>query len=419
MAEKASDGLPYGQFGQAVYDPDDGAWHFGRLPRDEDSLQRIGEAEVVISPSASQPLSLPDGDPAGPSRRREKQTKALIRQVPELQPAADLLPELARVSEAVENATARHDPSRGHLLARGEIYDEVAKKPVPAIAFPCGCNGGDMRIIRTAKQRQGWTDDKDSWIEVPTMSDYEVTWRGPGVPISSVVFAHPYEKGPSYLAVRLQVETLIFRPVARKLDSTGRSRMEVNFLLFISIDDTGGRPHADISFNSWVNGEFAIVDDAGSFSVWEVPGRDSHRANMINEGRNIITDRDSAKIPDDGWARVTWVADAETLCVCTRHELLLVPGNGQHDRASVRRVDIDAKLRGGIGWIVDIACVWNSPRLLFVLTSSHILVVGVDRSIDNETGWKMAASVRHHRNPDDLTLIMHLLSTEDGKSNHC
>jgi len=414
MAEKAADGLPYGQFGLATYDADGSAWHFGRAIDDGVTLLPLGEAETLVETSGDLVApTFPKDGKAGPTRRREKQAKALVQRHPELQPASYLLPDLARVSEAVEEAAQRYDPSRGPLIASGKIYDEISRASVPVLAFPCGRNGSDFRIVEMVKQRRGWDDAQGTSIEVVVPGEHGTTWEGPGVSISSIVFARPIEKGEWYLAVRLQIETLIFRPVNRKIDHRSGIGMELDLLATMSIEKTGGFPHADIIFNPWFTGQFATIDQGGSWSVWEFASRRSANAKLTLSGSLKDDDEEeSAHLTDDGWGRVLWVQDATTLCICTRQELCFVSIDGERPRMIL---DIEAKLRGGVGWILDVACVQPFPSFLFVLTSSHVLIYLLDKSMEDELEWSVAATVRHHRSPDDLSLCMHLCAIDERK----
>ena len=83
----------YGQFGQAIYDHQEKEWHFERSSKEHSSFHPIGEAKLVIPSTNELTWQLRELDgKEGPSKRREKQVRALVRIHPELQPTSTLLP---------------------------------------------------------------------------------------------------------------------------------------------------------------------------------------------------------------------------------------------------------------------------------------------------------------------------------------
>ena len=415
MADKAFDGLPYGQFGRAIFDAENSEWNFSRATQSIRLLRPVGEAKTIARPTAetreSQPSRSDGRDPL--SRRREKQARALVQSIPELQPVCDVLPELARVSEAVEHAYSQHDANTGPLIARGEVYDESRRDYVGAIAFPSGPTGSDLCIVQGLKQRRGWDEDRSSCIETLDFSGEEGMWKGPGVSILSLVFAQPLEQGEYYLAVRLQTEILIFRPVLKKHAVSGSSRLNPKLLFSVSIDDTGSLPHMDIAFNPWFTGQLAVVNEAGSWSIWEI-GRKSSSAKMIKHGSPIDTasrDCKGKRSLDDGWGRVRWVESAATLCIASRRKLALIDLEAADELLSV---EVDVGLKKGLGWILDVGTLQAFSSHLFVLTSNHIFVYRIERNHDGQILSNMLLQTRHHRSPEDVTLHMTLCAGDHG-----
>lgn len=412
MADKAFDGSPYGQFGRAIYDPDNSEWSFARTADVGTAIRPVGAAKLIAK-STIKPgeQHLPNDDKDAPSRRREKQAKALVQAHPELQPASDLLPELVRVSEAVECTAAQHDPSTGQLVAVGKIYDESRRDYVDAVVFSCGPSGSDVCIAQGLRQRQGWDADRDSWIETSDFTGESATWEGPGVAILSVDFAHPLEHGERYLAIRLQTETLIFRPVVRKHAVSGSPRLDPNLLFSIDMAETAGSPHVCVAFNPWFTGQFVLVDQAGSWFVWEA-GRKSSKARMTKSG---TTEQDARQKDggalDDGWARAIWVEGSSTLCVANRRELDLIDLEVNDELASTA---VDVGLKKASGWILDVVAPQSFLNHLFVLTSIHILVYHIERAFDGQIAQRLVAQLRHHRNPEDVSLRIALTTINEG-----
>lgn len=410
MADKASDSLPYGHLGSAIYSLDSSDWHFGRSTSSHCLLHPLGPPEAIAkgtskASKAHQPCSVDGGLQ---SRRREKQSKTLSKLYPELQPALHSLPGFVNVSEAIEDAAPQHDIAKGRLIATGKIYDESRRGYVPALVFPCGPTGSDLLLVEGLRQRQGWDDGRNNWIETFSYTGRSGLWKGPGVPIMSITFAQPLERGEHYLAVRLQTETLIFRPVLPK----AMSSLKPNPVFSVSIEETRGPMHADVTFNPWFTGQLAIVDKAGGWSVWE-SGRRSYAIKKIKEGSlGDETSRKQDSQVNDGWARANWIESASTICIATRRELVLVDLEAADEHTTI----IDMTFKGGMDWILDIGSTPSFSNNLFVVTSSHVVVLHIQRSSDGDLSSRRVWKLRHHRNPEDASIRMETCLNSNGGS---
>ena len=408
-----ADSGTYGHFGQAVYDRDRKKWRFDRSKSTGNTKQLLGEPKLVVRPSAPPDFLWSDNvGKEGSSRRREKQVKSLVQRNPELQPASRLLPDLACVSEAVEEATGGHDSSQGNLLSFGTITHEGTKRKVNVVAFPSGPTGSDLRVVQVRKQRRGWPDSRDVWLEVPTMSGEEAIWKGPGVPIKSIVFARPDDRGGSFLAVRLMMQTRIFQPILRKVPLLGQSRLDLNPLLDLDIGETGGYPQADIVFNPWNTRQLAVVDQTGRSSVWELGGR---KTDVVKRVCPIAYKDDnvfSTTTPlDDAWARIAWICSPSNVIVCTRRSLRLLE-ICREELLQLQEIRFDLDKAGA--WILDMIVVPSQLELVCVLTSIHILVYHVDPNNDNVL--RNVIKVRHFRNQDDISLRLHIFDDQSCKT---
>ena len=404
----------YGQFGEAVYDHRGRRWRFNRSTMYHYAPKLLGEPKIAIHPSGTSISSSRAADgKEGPSRRREKQVKSLIQTYPELQPASTLLPELARISEAVEETVARHDPAKGNLLSSGSITDEATRRLVDVAAFSCGPTGSDLCIVQFQKQRRGWDDSRKAWLEVPTIYCEEGIWKGLGAPIQSIIFAQPLEHGDYFLAVRLITSTLIFRPILRKAPASVESRCDWNLLFTLHTDQTGGTPHADVAFNPWQTRQFAVVDQASSWSIWELRSRNPGRAKQISHGSlTNVGDQSTKEQLDDSWLRIIWVCNPTIIAVCNRRRLTMF-SNGQEEAVELEKVDVG--FENGIGLILDAARLPLLPTHLAVLTSTHALVYHIEASGDNRITVKNILKLRHFRSPDDISLRLSVFDDGGGK----
>ncbi|KAK3725151.1 hypothetical protein LTR37_000662 [Vermiconidia calcicola] len=412
MAESSKTGLSYGQFDHAVYDHSGKVWQFARSNERDSALRILGKPKIVIESTSIQRPTTGDGDEKdAPSVRREQQIKHLTQAYPEAQPANTILAEFARASEAVDRAASVYDPSKGSLLAVAKVTDEAARRHAPLAAFPSGPTGSDLRLVQMQKQRRGWDDSHDAWLEVPTLHGEETTWKGPGVPIQSVIFASPFKRGDAYLGVRLITQTLIFKPVLKKAVLSSGSRLHENLHLSLDIKSTGGLPHADFAFNPWFTRQFAVIDQASSWSVWELSRRSKEEAKQLARG---ALSRESSKAmsdaTDDGWGRITWVCDSTTVAVCNRRTLSLLDIS---DEGATEPQDIDVGIANGIGWILDISLLSSRPDVLCVLTPTSILLFRVERNMHTEVTVKTIMTLRHFRNTEDVSLCLHVLESEN------
>ena len=400
----------YGQFGQAVYDPDEKEWHFERSTKEFHVWKAPGELKAITGPqihSAAHPR-VKDGK-EGASRRRENQAKALVKVHPELHPASDLLPDLSRISEAVEEASARHDPAIGNLLAFGIITDELAKRRVEVAAFPSGPTGSDLRIVQVQNQGRGWDPSQSTYLQVPTIYGEEAIWKGPGVSIQYITFARPLEIDDAFLAVRLISETLIFRPVFRKRSVLGGSRLDVNLSHSLNIAETGDSPHSDVAFNPWYSRQLAVLDQAGSWTIWELGDKQTSVVKQL-----CAHGREAKKtFLNECWGRVIWVGGSSTIAVCSRRDLMIYQ-IGEKDPEKLH--DLDIGLDDGLSWILDMALVPSRPNYLIVLTSAHVLLAYVEVGQVRAIEARIIARVRHFRNPEDISLRMYCSVGEDGKN---
>ncbi|KAK5749790.1 hypothetical protein LTS12_020150 [Elasticomyces elasticus] len=399
--------LPYGHFGQAVYDPDEEAWNFQREIDYAYSLHPLGSAKIVTEPpkDGNAPVDAPV-TPLIASERHKRQIKHLVERLSDVQPATALLGPLLRVSEAIESASARHDPLQGELLAIGTVPAEALHSTLTLAVFPSGPTGGDMRLIQMQMQRHGWDDAKDAWIKVPTTHGMEAKWHGEGVPIQQICFAHAIEGSDAFIAARMPTQTVGFRPAVRSRGPSAWA-LDVNVCFQVSIASTGAVPHADVVFNPWYTRQFGIVDQAGNWSVYELEGLASTKSKLVC--RSGLSTGVSRPV-DDGWARIAWVGNPSTIAVCTRRQLDLYNIAGQDSNKSNPIATITSV---GSSWHLALVQVPSHPAHLAVLTSTHVLLYHM-KADESTINAKTLLKLRHFRNPEDTTLTVAVFTLEDA-----
>jgi RNA polymerase I-specific transcription initiation factor RRN6 len=406
MADQAWNGLPYGHFGNAFYQTDEQIWKFERTPGLPRILESVGDAELAVPPSRSsgcQHSTTKNMEQS--SIRYAKQTSDLVKLVPALQPATRSLQPLLHASEAVENATARHDPLQGALLSFGRIFDASTRRSTQVAAFVSGPSGSDLRVVQVQLQKQGWDDSRDVWLEMPVISGEEAVWRSGSSPIQQVCFAQPVESGENLLAVRTTSQVLIFKPILRK---AGPNRLQLKLLFEALTADNDDVSFADVAFNPWFPRQFAIIDQTARWRIWEFRSRESSEASCVHSSAT-----DAESVPEsgvnDGWARLMWICNPSVILVATRRAVTL------HDvTASLSKLqDIDANVSGVSGWALDVAGVPSDPGRALILTTSQIHVVSV-KDRNGEVRAQPTMCIKHFKNPEDITLRFMLFRDENG-----
>ncbi|KAK0289387.1 hypothetical protein LTR35_002584 [Friedmanniomyces endolithicus] len=410
MADITGNDLPYGHLGHAVYDPDEQVWTFQRAPGAGVNLRALGDTRLVVQPvEDAEAFPSPHIKPLITSERHKKEIQDLFKRFPEVQLAAEILPPLLRVSEAVISATGRHDPLKGYLLGIGSIPSEVSHHTIVIAAYPSGSTGSDLQLAQVQLQKRGWDDTKDAWIGVPTFQGEGAIWKGEGAAIQQIVFGHAIEGSDAVLAARMLTRTLIFRPNVR---SRGLPALKVaaNPCFEVSIASTGRIPHADIAFNPWFTRQFGIVDQAGRWSVWELEGRLTISGRLLNYSLEQDSTSRPAKPVDDGWARIAWVCSPTVVAVCTRRQLDMFNGIGSDVK---QPPDVLSLQSPDTSWHLAMVQVPSHPAHLAVLTSTHLTLYHVKEGRRDSIEAKTVLRMRHYRNSEDTTLSLAAFALKD------
>ena len=414
MADPTSNDLPYGHFGRATYDPDEQTWSFERNAGAADVLRPLGKPRLIAKPSEH-----PDA-PASPgssqpktSERHAKEIRELIKRFPDVQPASGLLPQLLRVSEAVTTATARHDSLKGGLLAIGTIPTEAHHDTISVAAFSSGPTENDVRIVQIQSQRRGWANERGAWLRVPTIHGEEAFWSGGGVPIQQICFAHAIERADTFLAVRMLTRTLIFRPTQQDQPTraSSASRLDLKPCFEIHIKRTGGLPHADVAFNPWYTRQFGVVDQAGSWVIWELHGRGTTSGKLVCQGRMNNGPSETTNAVHDGWARIAWVCNPDTVAICTRRQLTFYTINGTDSPSAATVI---WEIYPEAGWNLAMVAVPSQPAYLAILTSTHLILYHTEEIGPDLYEVRIALRTRHYRNPEDITLSLDAFAAKEG-----
>ncbi|ORY09601.1 RNA polymerase I-specific transcription initiation factor RRN6-like protein [Clohesyomyces aquaticus] len=441
MADLRPHGLNFGHLGHATYNIEDGAWDFSRHPGARRVLRQLGEWKRVISLSVR--FDETSTREHGKSFRAvQQEAKALVRNNPELHTSVELLPELALASSAVTFVTSTYDATVGDLVAFGSFTLEGHwKSPRRIGAIATGEVGNILRLVVLAKERHGWEQDKSIWVEGPAVVDEECGyWIGDAVPIQQLCFAQSEDRS-SFLAARFPTRTVLFRPIQR--DSPIRpprspfyelpaSCIDANPIVNIGLEKTGGVPHADVTFNPDYQRQVGFVDQDGNWSIWDIEsghrGRSQYTVSCANRGSVVLDEEEEEDVlgakdsspREDGWARILWIGDVNTIVVCNRRRLRIYDFKGEVGRSTMLRCD-EVILPSSADWILDVRRSLSNKHHFFVLTSSRLYLMQVTCLNDARGGGRIAGATvliswTHFRGLDDITLQLCLAPAFDEGS---
>lgn len=446
MTEPRLADLSYGQLGGATYDIERQEWHFNRRPGIVRQLHLVGESIVTIQPSTEIVPSLPNLSAAG----RAHNIKELAGAYPELVPSIPLLSELVQISEAIVNASSTHDPAVSQLLVFGKAADldnqRSGARTVALAAIAGGDAGEAVKLVRLQHEYLGWLGHRTIGLKTPTLgAGDQGWWVGNGSPIQQLCFAETEGEPSSWLAVRYSGATTILRPLLRRLPVPATfvngpgdshkcfppSRIDANPILSLFVKHTGGAPHADVSFNPSNERQFAIVDQRGQWSIWNIEGQHRRRhlwtATAGPNGQICATDDDNkdaevdttSEAKQDGWASIVWAGDMNTIVVADRRTLAIF----NIEAISQRLAAPDLQIIKDADWILDLKRSPLDASHIFLVTSSRILCLRIrgaerDEDVKDVKDLKIDAeilfSTRHFRDQEDISLRLQLLSDDGG-----
>ncbi|KAI2790431.1 hypothetical protein POX_d05944 [Penicillium oxalicum] len=427
MDEHSESALHYGHVGRAIYLPETQRWVFSRSFDQRVPIKYTGATKTTVSSRKS--ISRP--------RNRSKPF-----QVAGPQQLPRVLPELASqwssfkddtFSQIIRDVSSVCDPQVGNLLDLGYasyhgVDDTRGRVPVAiaaAVTGECG-NAVSFRVLtdEVAELLIG-----DATYRVPCIGEAEVTeWSKRGAPIQQICFARPLEEKSTWMAARLQQATTIFRPLYHRYpvpmhipddDTTmfstplRNSRLDANPIIEIDQSQTGGFPHADVTFNPWYPRQFAIVDTQGNWSVWEISGRQRRRRATWAVARakqgalaRIEEKSDSIQPRYDGWACIEWVADFSTILVSDRRCLMLYRLLAREAESNL----VELGMMRQSEWVLDVQRSAQVVSHFFVLTTYRLLWYDVasftSSTRESRVPLRPRLTWRHFRDPEDTTLRM-------------
>ncbi len=333
----------------------------------------------------------------------------------------------------------------GSLVAAGRAVDtdRVSGSRRPHIlAIPYGGSGHILQLIKPRREIRGWRNRRGAKLSVLEPTSIETGfWLGIGGTIRQIAFSNDEDGPGTWLATRQDSVTTIFRPLYGKLHEplrllAGRTKtissslLDPNPVAHLTTERTASRCHVDFSFNPWYARQFAVIDDLGFWSIWDldrrhdkaashilVPGRKGTAYDGQSQSQDIEDFKEASIGHADGWYKILWVSNISTIVVCNRRSIIVFNIKAQPERLAVPELFPPKNS----DWILDIVRSTRDLNHLYVLTTSRVYWVEVvpadeDRSEgDGFAGARVLLSYRHFRNPDDETMRLTVIDNENGE----
>lgn len=332
-------------------------------------------------------------------------------------------------------------PYSSTLLAIGRAanLDHMSgTRVIEIMAMVYGEAGNILRLIRPRIEALKWDSSDGAKLRLLNPSSSEdCYWLGDGGPIQHITFAVDSDGFTSWLAVLKAESTTILRPIYRRdlipsKISVGPgiryppSRLSPNPVLRLGNERTGARPHAHVSFNPWYVRQFAIIDQRGYWSVWDIEGQKRKRTTFeAKPGQSghiqddLLSDESFKSYHSaDGWGRILWAGGFSTLVLCDRRNLAVFDLRAKPKRLYSPEI-IHPK---STDWILDVKRSITDLHHIFILTTTRILWLQITEAGEDQDekyasgGAKILLSCQHFRNQEDETAKLELFSRNEGST---
>lgn len=374
--------------------------------------------------------------------QRNSQVEKLVRAYPEFAPGSGLLSSLAEISEITQDTTAGYDPAISELLAFGRAlhphHHRDDPKTVPVVAIPGGPVRELVRVVLLIPEVVGWKGEssiklKDEAIQLRVQG----LWSSNGSGIQQLQFAESNGEPIEWLAVRHGGATSILRVILRDtevptlfriprppdIEETVEFRIELEHIVTLTTQRSGGIPHADVCFNPQNPFEFAVTDQSSRWSIWRIQcvnGKTSVWTLAAGlSGQLKEQPFDGLKISArsepryDGWGVVKWISNGASIMVCNRRSIVYFELQDPPRYSSVPSLGLEKSK----DWILGVTQAPMSPNYIFVATSSHIFWLHLtqerpEKKKKPHINAKILLTWTHFRNELDSSLSMQIIDLD-------
>ncbi|KFY42680.1 hypothetical protein V495_04389 [Pseudogymnoascus sp. VKM F-4514 (FW-929)] len=428
MTDRRATDHTYGHLGEATYDTIEKKWTFSRIPVLPSIIRPVQPLQPCIPPSAQSTPKEQGNATARTSNRNRDQKRSLIREVPQIGAAAAVLGPLVRTA-TVEAAQAR--PTGGDLIASGTakvLSKHHGDRSINVLAVAHGDAGHVLRLIKPRLEDHTWDGDDSVKLRMlnPSISE-DGYWLDGAGSIEQIVFSSGIEGGRSWLAVRKLASTTILQPIYQRTPGPARvppgfqdkyrpSLLDPNPAVTITSAKTNGRNHADVSFNPWYPRQFAVLDEEGYWSAWDVEGRKRAGSKTATPGKSgyILDDRAESDLSRDvtssGWGRILWAGNVSTIVVCNERHLAVFDLRAH----PIRLRSPDLVPNGSFGRILEVKRSPLQHDKVFVLTNTRLFLLQINTAgewqndTDRTAGARIIMSCLHYREAQGNLLKLEL-----------
>ncbi|KAF4549431.1 Hypothetical protein D9617_21g096520 [Elsinoe fawcettii] len=407
MTDIYDDGLGYGHLGEPEYAPESGSWTWKRSLH-HSHAQAVGQPQTIVQGSANE-ATTGSNDSDRASKDRD----------PDLVSITPHIPSHNRISRDIAKALDQDDPIRGDLLVFGEVYDRSRGRSVSVAVFPADSARTKLCVMRVHDQRQGWDDNRNVYVVVPVIAGEHGYWQSPSQ-IQQICFHDDKDDKKGIFAVRTHQATFLLKAqFAKHVASTGSvedpSRLKLTVLGVIPSGFIGDPMHSNLSINPWFASHFATINVEGRWQVWEAES--VRETNVLNEPKELAAgiardlqqddQTEELKALHDGWGRVLWVRDTNTVLTCSRTTIQLV----DVPSGASAMTSLESSARRARTWLLDVQRDPQRSERVFFLTSVYIYYVSVNQ-LDvqkyemRSSGLRILQKVRHFRDHEDQSLRM-------------
>lgn len=382
--------VSYGQYGTPSYDRSSQDWSFLR----QDDSTRTDEEESDTKKQKlleifTKPKELSASADSLSGGRYGRLTAGVHAQIA---PAAPLVKAIDK-SKSAESFISH----KGHLIAFGSAVwlgadgTDSGNLTVPVFAFASGSTDEVLHLSSLGREQIEFIPENNTGrrFRVPSLTgDLSISKLGKG-PILQILFSQPNDQrhGDTFLLVRRSTHITIFEPLLHRDAFANsvthcRSSLDLNQLVTLEAQVTGGHALADAAFHPLNHRILAVTDEEGNWTTWEISGRRSTTARVLYQVRLLASGKvfswKTSKRPAgvglffDGWHKVVWLSSSghmvDRLLVCNRRIVKVFDTTGEEVCSIDPRLATDKAM-----YILD-AQAGPMLNLCFILTTTRLFV---------------------------------------------
>ncbi|RMD40815.1 hypothetical protein DV735_g4300, partial [Chaetothyriales sp. CBS 134920] len=412
--------VTYGHFGTPTYHADTQQWTFPRNTAQTSSkdgqlsLRRIHQRAHSLDPAIAQIPSLPSAESPFKSRQ-------LLKETPELLPASACIKALAR--EAILAGSGPDEsasPTSSQLVFGRAPYADarnhhLSSSQLPFLAVVSSRESDKISFWPVLPENDIATEDGIEALEkLPVLGSLN-TWSAPlNEPILQLCCL-PVACVMAYR--QSSASTLCLPFIQTRLSAQFQPQVAMKQVLSLPLSRTGNHPHADVALSCAPGLQMAVVDVHGNYSVWGVTGKRSLTSRLLYQARlrfsgKLYSWSETHRPPKgsnpyfDGWHKICFLEPRlgyPLLLVANRQKAVLFDSDGNELQ------DVDLRLESKFERLLDISPSKAGPSKCVCLTSSKILLLELEATVESEYSLRLLCSASHFLGDGHPEICMSIL----------